>query len=92
MLERKVVILVATAIKYSSNMAGCAIFEFSPLRNTSRDTISFGIQTIQKSRATLLHITSHSKSLDFLRLEVVPFKVSLTCDLCCTSNISFKDT
>uniref|UniRef100_A0A158R821 Neurexin 2a n=1 Tax=Taenia asiatica TaxID=60517 RepID=A0A158R821_TAEAS len=65
---------VATAIKYSSNMAGCAIFEFSPLRNTSRDTIAFGIQTVQKSRATLLHITSHSKSLDFLRLELVPFR------------------
>ncbi|VDM18551.1 unnamed protein product [Hydatigera taeniaeformis] len=65
---------IATAIKYSRNMAGCAIFEFSPLRNTSRDTISFGIQTVQKSRATLLHITSHSKSLDFLRLELVPFR------------------
>ncbi|CUT98709.1 neurexin [Echinococcus multilocularis] len=68
---------VATAIKYPSNRTGCAIFEFSPLRNTSRDTISFGIQTVQKSRATLLHITSHSKSLDFLRFELVPYRKML---------------
>ncbi|KAM3187211.1 hypothetical protein ACTXT7_002764 [Hymenolepis weldensis] len=71
---------VATAIKYtgSATAAGCAVFEFSPLRNTSRDTISFGIQTNQKSPATLLHITSHIKSLDFLAIELVAFRDTVT--------------
>ncbi|KAM7535315.1 hypothetical protein Aperf_G00000097705 [Anoplocephala perfoliata] len=65
---------VATAIKYTGGKAGCAVFEFSPLRNTSRDTIFFGIQTTQRSSATLLYITSHNKSLDFLGIELVAFK------------------
>ncbi|VDD79819.1 unnamed protein product [Mesocestoides corti] len=66
---------VATAIRYSGN--GCAVFEFNPMRNTSRDAISFGLQTLRKSPATLLHITSHSNSLDFLRLEITPFRERL---------------
>nr|CDS33707.2 neurexin 2a [Hymenolepis microstoma] len=67
---------VATTIKYADKAteAGCAIFEFNPLRNTSRDAISFGIQTTQKSPASLLHIMSHSKSLDFLAIELVEYR------------------
>lgn len=68
-------ILVATAIKFSSDKAGCAVLEFNPLRNTTSDAIAFGVQTKYHGPVLLMHIASHRKSLDFLRLELTTIGV-----------------
>uniref|UniRef100_A0A0X3PD61 Neurexin-1a n=1 Tax=Schistocephalus solidus TaxID=70667 RepID=A0A0X3PD61_SCHSO len=65
---------VATTVTFSESERGCAVLEFNPLRNTTKDAIAFGIQTKHREPVVLLHITSHSNSLDFLRIEMTNFR------------------
>ncbi|KAL7061062.1 hypothetical protein AAHC03_09690 [Spirometra sp. Aus1] len=65
---------VATTVTFTKSGHGCAALEFNPLRNTTKDAIAFGIQTKHREPVVLLHITSHSKSLDFLRIELTAYR------------------
>ncbi|VDK29076.1 unnamed protein product [Dibothriocephalus latus] len=49
---------VATTVAFSESERGCAVLEFNPLRNTTKDAIAFGIQTKHREpKRSVLRLT-----------------------------------